>query len=133
MSLIKAIAVFPSQPNKTSIKGSIEFTESSRSNNIIIDIHLSGIKPGKHGFHIHETGNLLDDCKSCKSHFNPFGKNHGGPKSIERHVGDLGNLKANLNATAGALQLVNQLLADIDVKKEPMPAEKQEALNLATS
>ena len=46
---------------------------------------------------------------------------------------ELGNLKANLNATAGALQLVNQLLADIDVKKEPMPAEKMEALNLATS
>ena len=46
---------------------------------------------------------------------------------------ELGNLKANLNATAGALQLVNQLLADIDVKKEPLPAEKQEALNLATS
>ena len=46
---------------------------------------------------------------------------------------ELGNLKANLNATAGALQLVHQLLADIDVKKEPMPAEKQEALNLATS
>ena len=46
---------------------------------------------------------------------------------------ELGNLKANLNATAGALQLVNQLLADVDVKKEPMPAEKMEALNLATS
>jgi predicted nuclease with TOPRIM domain len=49
---------------------------------------------------------------------------------------ELGNLKANLNATAGALQLVNQLLADIDSKaesKEPMPAEKMEALNLATS
>ena len=49
---------------------------------------------------------------------------------------ELGNLKANLNATAGALQMVNQLLADIDSKaesKEPMPAEKMEALNLATS
>ena len=49
---------------------------------------------------------------------------------------ELGNLKANLNATAGALQLVNQLLADIDSKaesKEPMPAEKMEALNIATS
>ena len=49
---------------------------------------------------------------------------------------ELGNLKANLNATAGALQMVNQLLADIDSKaesKEPMPAEKREALNLATS
>ena len=40
---------------------------------------------------------------------------------------EIGNLKANLNATAGALQMVNQLLADIDSKvesKEPMPAEK---------
>ena len=49
---------------------------------------------------------------------------------------EIGNLKANLNATAGALQMVNQLLADIDSKaesKEPMPAEKMEALNLATS
>jgi|TARA_Y100000114_G_scaffold91845_1_gene85303 predicted nuclease with TOPRIM domain len=49
---------------------------------------------------------------------------------------ELGNLKANLNATAGALQMVNQLLADIDSKaesKEPMPAEKMEALNIATS
>ena len=49
---------------------------------------------------------------------------------------ELGNLKANLNATAGALQMVNQLLADMDSKaesKEPMPAEKMEALNLATS
>ena len=49
---------------------------------------------------------------------------------------ELGNLKANLNATAGALQMVNQLLADIDSKaesKEPMPAEKMDALNLATS
>ena len=49
---------------------------------------------------------------------------------------EIGNLKANINATAGALQMVNQLLADIDSKtesKEPMPAEKMEALNLATS
>lgn len=95
MSLIKAIAVFPSQPGNSTIKGSIEFSESSRSNNIIIDVNLSGLKPGKHGFHIHETGNLLDDCKSCKSHFNPFGKKHGGPKSSERHIGDLGNIIAD--------------------------------------
>ena len=49
---------------------------------------------------------------------------------------EIGNLKANLNATAGALQMVNQLLADIDSKaesKEPMPAEKMEARNIATS
>ena len=79
------------------IKGNITFRESSKSDNILIDVNVSGLKPGKHGFHIHESGNLLEDCKSCKGHFNPFNKNHGGPKSKERHVGDLGNITADNN------------------------------------
>jgi Cu-Zn family superoxide dismutase len=95
---ITAIAVFPSgSPKNSKITGTITFKESVRSNNIIIDIELSGLKPGKHGFHIHETGNLLDECASCKSHFNPFGDVHGGPNSIRRHVGDLGNIIADKN------------------------------------
>ena len=48
---------------------------------------------------------------------------------------DLGNMKSNLNAVYGALQQVDKLLAlskKTDDKKE-MPAEKEKALNLATS
>ena len=48
---------------------------------------------------------------------------------------DLGNMKSNLNAVYGAIQQVDKLLAlskKTDDKKE-MPAEKEKALNLATS
>ena len=48
---------------------------------------------------------------------------------------DLGNMKSNLNAIYGALQQVDKLIAlskDTGDKKE-MPAEKEKALNLATS
>lgn len=107
---ITAIAVFPSSSSKNSrITGTITFKESNRSNNIIIDIKLSGLKPGKHGFHIHETGNLLEDCSSCKSHFNPFGSVHGGPNSIKRHVGDLGNIIADTNGNVNMKIYDNQI------------------------
>ena len=48
---------------------------------------------------------------------------------------DLGNMKSNLNAVYGAIQQIDKLLAlskKTDDKKE-MPAEKEKALNLATS
>lgn len=89
---INAIAVF-SNPNQK-INGSVIFSEDSNGN-VEIEINLKGAKKGPHGFHIHETGNLLDGCGSCKSHFNPTNKKHGGPGIKERHVGDLGNIFFN--------------------------------------
>ena len=48
---------------------------------------------------------------------------------------DLGNMKSNLNAVYGAIQQVDKLIAKLNEGKEkkPMPAEKEQALNLATS
>merc|ERR550532_3837459 len=53
---------------------------------------LYGLSPGEHGFHIHESGDLSDNCQAAGGHFNPFGNNHGAPGSEDRHVGDLGNV-----------------------------------------
>ncbi|XP_059142112.1 uncharacterized protein LOC131929765 [Physella acuta] len=46
----------------------------------------------KHGFHIHQTGDIRDTCDASGSHFNPEGMHHGDISSSIRHVGDFGNL-----------------------------------------
>jgi len=91
---ISAIAVFTGK-----IEGTVRFTEDNKD--VIIDIHISGLKKGsKHGFHVHECGDMSDKCESMCAHFNPYNKTHGGPKDTTRHVGDLGNIVADAKGVA---------------------------------
>jgi Cu-Zn family superoxide dismutase len=94
---VRAVACFIAKK----IKGLVYFTEDLKNDTVIIDIHVEGLKKnGKHGFHVHECGDLSEQCESMCAHFNPFGKKHGSPGSRERHVGDLGNLVTNSNGIA---------------------------------
>uniref|UniRef100_A0AB39JAJ0 Superoxide Dismutase Cu-Zn n=1 Tax=Florenciella sp. virus SA2 TaxID=3240092 RepID=A0AB39JAJ0_9VIRU len=95
----KAVAVLA--PNKDNITGEIYFTPSIGG--IKIKYNINGLKNGKHGFHIHEYGDLTDGCNSACSHFNPDNKKHGGLNSSERHAGDLGNIETKQNKTRGTL------------------------------
>jgi Cu-Zn family superoxide dismutase len=62
---------------------------------------VTGLKPGKHGFHIHMFGDLrAADGMSAGGHYNPHGHPHGGPESHDRHEGDLGNIEANAQGVA---------------------------------
>lgn len=96
---ISASAVFNNNCSK--INGHCLLSEERDSNGRFIrtkiQINITGLTPGKHGFHIHESGNLLEGCKSCCSHFNPYGVKHGGINDLltRRHLGDLGNIEAN--------------------------------------
>lgn len=78
------------------VKGTVKFSEDLTNDKIKIDLNITGLKPNSlHGFHVHEAGDLTDNCTSMCAHFNPFGNTHGCPGMSKRHVGDLGNIKTN--------------------------------------
>ena len=88
--------------NSHNIEGIINFIELP-NNKLRINYNIIGLKNGKHGFHIHEYGDLSDGCSSACKHFNPTNKNHGGLNSKERHLGDLGNIETINGITKGEL------------------------------
>ena len=88
----KAIAVIHPL-NNSGVHGIVYFTKVPDGIKIVADIN--GLTQGKHGFHIHEYGDLRnDDGTSAGGHFNPYGKPHGAPGAKECHVGDMGNIVA---------------------------------------
>jgi len=76
-------------------------TLTMHGNEIEIAGEIHDLKPGMHAFHVHEFGDCSsDDGMSTGAHYNPDKKPHAGPHAAERHVGDLGNIKADENGTA---------------------------------
>lgn len=63
--------------------------------------HLTGLTPGKHGFHAHEKGDCsAPDATSAGGHFNPDKSQHGSPHAMPRHAGDFGNITADASGVA---------------------------------
>jgi superoxide dismutase, Cu-Zn family len=97
---MKAIAVFQGK-----VHGSVEFRQSRSSERVIIEGHLSGLRPNtKCGFHVHEFGDLTDakELLTLGGHYNPHHAPHG-PRQVskkERHAGDLGNISADAKGVA---------------------------------
>ncbi|XP_018532686.1 copper chaperone for superoxide dismutase [Lates calcarifer] len=81
------------------IHGVVRFLQLSEDR-CLIDGTVDGLEPGLHGLHVHTLGDLTQDCNSCGEHYNPFGRQHGGPGDSERHVGDLGNIVAGPDGRA---------------------------------
>ena len=87
-------------PGQDKVAGTVRFTAAG--NGIKVHADITGLTPnGKHGFHIHEKGDLsAPDLASAGAHFNPGGHKHGGATGTERHGGDLGNLEADATGKA---------------------------------
>lgn len=85
--------------NEDGVLGVIRFYQKEE-NLCIIDGTIDGLFSGEHGLHIHEFGDLSEDCNSIGPHFNPDNLKHGGPSDSERHYGDLGNIMADSSGRA---------------------------------
>jgi Cu-Zn family superoxide dismutase len=100
---LRAVAVLRSTEGHKG-SGIVTFTEVA--DGVRVDAQVTGLTPGKHGFHVHEFG----DCSSADGsaaaasaagdHFNPAKNPHGGPDAAQRHEGDMGNIEADASGAA---------------------------------
>eukprot|EP00347_Sterkiella_histriomuscorum_P011523 403372125 len=81
------------------VSGVVKFIQTVGSR-VVIEARIKGLTPGKHGFHVHEWGNLTNGCVTAGAHFNPTKVTHAGPDDEVRHVGDLGNVEADQDGNA---------------------------------
>jgi Cu-Zn family superoxide dismutase len=81
------------------VSGKVTFTQTKSGVEIVGE--FAGLTPGEHGFHVHEFGDCsMADGKCAGGHFNPTTQPHAGPDDAKRHVGDLGNVKADASGKA---------------------------------
>jgi len=81
------------------VTGTVTFVKSGDAVQVVAEVQ--NLKPGKHGFHIHEKGDCsAADAASAGGHFNPTHQHHGGPMTAEHHTGDLGNIEADASGKA---------------------------------
>jgi Cu-Zn family superoxide dismutase len=83
----------------SSVTGTVMFT--AIGDKLRVEARVSGLTPGEHGFHVHESGDCSAlDAASAKGHFNPASKSHGHHGGMERHAGDMPNLMADASGNA---------------------------------
>ncbi|UJR26380.1 hypothetical protein I4U23_007712 [Adineta vaga] len=76
--------------------GTIMMTQKTEGSPITVEGIIFNLKPNsRFGLHVHEQGDLTNACQSTGAHFNPYGKEHGSERSVERHWGDFGNIMSD--------------------------------------
>ena len=99
----------------TGVVGVVRFSQTPGTSGTVVDGTIDGLAPGtEHALAIHESGDLSEGCASTGGHFNPRGVRHGSPKDEVRHVGDLGNVRADSNGRA-SFKFVDRMVAVNDI------------------
>ena len=97
------------------VEGTVHF--APEGDTVRVTVELTGLTPGPHGFHIHETGDCsAEDFKSAGGHFNPSEHPHGAPTDDQHHAGDFGNVEASEDGTV-SVEL------EMDVVLDPAAAD----------
>ena len=91
------------------VNGIVKFRQTV-GQQVEIRAELTGLTKGRHGFHVHEFGNLTNGCASAGAHYNPTGVEHAGPEDEVRHVGDLGNIEVTEEGVATVHQVTDRLV-----------------------
>jgi Cu-Zn family superoxide dismutase len=109
-----ATAIIRSTDGSDTVLG--EATFNTTPEGMKIDVFLSGVSPGFHGFHVHEFNSCDDGGNAAGGHFNPRHVKHGYLLTDgydAAHVGDLGNIviyadgTGDLSLTVPGLPLLN--------------------------
>jgi len=104
--------VWLSAASGSNVRGLVNFIRQS-DGRVRVYASVSGLTPGKHGFHIHEKGDCsAPDASSAGGHFNPTHMPHAGPHDTQRHVGDFGNLEADASGAAHYSKVFSNLPFD---------------------
>ncbi|KAL1298692.1 hypothetical protein HN51_042998 [Arachis hypogaea] len=101
----KAVAVLR---GTSPVEGIVTLTQQFNGSTTV-NVRVTGLTPGPHGFHLHEYGDTTKGCVSTGPHFNPNKMKHGAPGDQIRHAGDLGNIVANADGVAEATIVDNQI------------------------
>ncbi|KAJ4903146.1 hypothetical protein Rs2_17097 [Raphanus sativus] len=101
----KAVAVLK---GNSDVEGVVTLTQDD-SGPTKVNVRITGLTPGPHGFHLHEFGDTTNGCISTGPHFNPNNMTHGAPQDEIRHAGDLGNIIANADGVAETTLVDNQI------------------------
>ncbi|XP_024016854.1 superoxide dismutase [Cu-Zn], chloroplastic [Eutrema salsugineum] len=102
----KAVAVLK---GTSDVEGVVTLTQDEDTGPTTVNVRITGLAPGPHGFHLHEFGDTTNGCISTGPHFNPNNMTHGAPEDEIRHAGDLGNIIANADGVAETTIVDNQI------------------------
>ena len=99
-SEVKKITFDMEPKSGSTVKGTVEF--SQMGDQVMMMAYLSGLTPGEHAIHLHETADCSsDDGKSTGGHWNPTHEPHGQWGSEKGyHKGDIGNFTVGADGKA---------------------------------
>ncbi|XP_045485086.1 superoxide dismutase [Cu-Zn] isoform X2 [Pieris rapae] len=90
---LQAIAYLKADQD-SGVTGELVFRQVVPNGPVVIEGNVTGLSAGLHGLHIHQSGAVNENCQDIGPHFIAYYGRHGGPRDNIRHVGDLGNIKA---------------------------------------
>jgi len=89
-------AVIKGTTEGSPVTGTVDLIEEK--DGLAVNVSVSNVSPGKHGFHFHENGSCADEGKAAGGHYNPAQAPHGYlPKDGHEHAhaGDMGNIEVD--------------------------------------